>query len=443
MFGIPPRSDAVKLVPADRDRPAAPPVPDFDLLTPNRPPSPAGEGPAAVPHFRWGDDGEPVSLRSAQDTPLPDTPLQWSLLLSPPTAAPEPALCPGCGGPLTVAGKSWCLRCGYNSDQPQRVLAPAARGGVARAAVVLAFATLGCLAVVAATAYRKDLVPDRTDLRVWWIGFEGLAGFLLYCVGHAAAVALTVRHWPDDKPSVFDPLSVWRYALYHLPGTRWAVTLGLWGATAFLCAFVLFWLNDFALKDKTAKPPIRAARHAPESHGSGSGDQAAGESESGAAGHPKQADEQPAEGYRSGESAGGGDKRPAGRREVNEIDPSLADAPRLRPRSQTGTAVVIGYVPDKTNPGRVERVLLGSRGPDGVIRFAGVAQVDKAFEEAGGVSRLRALPRPAATPGYALSKEVVPVEPKLLADIKFVEQDTRGIYKDTVVTGVESDRPKQ
>ena len=126
----------------------------------------------------------------------------------------------------------------------------AEKKGLGQALVVLLFAAAGCLAIVAATAFRRDLVPDRTDLRMWWIGYQGLAGFLLYWVGHAIAVALTVRHWPDPQPSCFDPLAVWRYALYHLPKTRWALTYGLWGATAFSCAAVLFLLNDFALKDK-------------------------------------------------------------------------------------------------------------------------------------------------------------------------------------------------
>jgi hypothetical protein len=459
MFGKPSWPDAAKLTPPRQGHPATPPAPDFLQFLPNHSTGgqsvPAEAGPDADVDVRWDDEepaGDPVPLRSAQDTPFPDVPLQWPLIVSTPAApapAPAPApvqptltRCPGCGGELTVAGKTWCLRCGYNSDQPQRVFVPA-EGGVAQAAVVLAFAAVGCLAIISASIFRKDLVPDRTDLRVWWIGFEGAVGFLVYCIGHATAVALTARFWPDDKPSIFDPLAVWRYALYHLPGTRWAVTLGVWGGTAFLCAFALFCLNDFVIKDKTAKPPIRAAKHGSSSSGPG---QAADAPESKATGHGKSGEDQSVE-ERAAAPAGEADKRPAGRSEVAEIDPSLADAPRLRPRSQKGTAVVIGYVPDKNDPTRVSQVMLGTRGPDGTIRYAGVAQVDKAFEQAGGVGRLKALPPPAATPGYALSKHVVPVEPKLLADIKYVEQDSRGIFKDTVVTGVEGEdrgnRPKQ
>jgi hypothetical protein len=262
---------------------------------------------------------------------------------------------------------------------------------VRQALVVLLFAAVGCLAIVAATALRRDLVPDRTDLRTWWIGYQAAAGFVLYWIGHAIAVALTVRHWPDPQPSCFDPLAVWRYALYHLPKTRWALTYGLWGATAFGCAAVLFCLNDFALKDKTAKQKIHGGPVAP----------------------------------------AGSEAEPSGGPEGE-----VADAPRLRFRSHKATVVVIGYVPDPADPNKIARVALGTRDVDGGIHFAGYAQLDPSVEGDGGLGRLRSLARPAATPGYTLSRDAVPVEPRLFADIRYAEMDGNGIFRDTVITKV-------
>ena len=363
------------------------------------------------------DEDAPPALGA---TPLPDVHLLWPL---PPDTEPAPvepaesllrracaAPCPGCGGELTVAVKSWCLRCGYDSDQPQRRPAAPRANGVRQAVVVLLFAVAGCLAIVAATAFRRDFVPDRTDLRAWWIGYQGAFGLLLYWVGHAVAVALTIRHWAEPQPSCFDPLAVWRYALYRLPKTRWAITYGLWGATAFGCAFVLFWMNDFAIKDKTAKQKIHSGPVAP------------AEPEAGSAGGTSPAGEPEGRHQGAGETPGG-----------RQEDGAVADAPRLQFRSHKGTAVVIGYVPDPADPNKIARVVLGNRDVDGGIHFAGYAQLDQSVEGGGGLGRLRSLARPASTPGYTLSRDVIPVEPKLLAGIRYTEMDGQGIFKDTVV----------
>jgi hypothetical protein len=339
---------------------------------------------------------------------------------------------------LTVAVKSWCLRCGYDSDQPQRRPAAPETNRVQQAVVVLLFAALGCLTIVAVNVFRRDVVPDRTDLRIWWIGYEGLAGFLLYWIGHAFAVARTIKHWPDPQPSCFDPLAVWRYALYRLPGTRWAITFGLWGTTAFACAFVLFWLNDFAIKDKTAKQKIHSSNIVPAEPE----DEPAGRAPAGESPGRREAEDQPAR-YQEGDTAGtatAAADRQTGKRDVTYIEPpSVGDAPRLRPRSHKGTAVVIGYVPEPTNPDRVARVLLGTRNPDGTIRFAGHAQLDLSVKDGEALGRMRALSRPAAAPGYPLGRDVIPVEPKLLADIRYAEVE-RGLFKDTVITGVAAEK---
>ena len=97
---------------------------------------------------------------------------------------------------------------------------------------------------------------------------------------------------------------------------------------------------------------------------------------------------------------------------------------------------MIGYVPDPADPDKIARVVLGTRDVDGGIHFAGYAQLDPSAEGDGGLGRLRSLARPAATPGYKLNRDVVPVEPRLLADIRYTEMDGNGVFKDTVVLGV-------
>lgn len=355
---------------------------------------PVGYGPAASePEDDVRDDDWDKlfehDLPGLDATPFPDGQLVWPLMQadeyegSNPFGSSMPALeivpCPGCGNPLTVAGKSWCLRCGYDSDMvaPQEELDA---GSVRQAVVVLLFAAVGCLAIIAATVLRREFVPDRTDLRAWWIFYELAAGFLIYGLGHVTAVALTVRHWADPKPSTLDAFSIWHYALSHLPRTRWAITLGLWGGTAMMCAFILFCLNGYALKDPTAKQKI---------------------SHSGFPGSPMD--------------------------DTNDAD--------IRTQSLQGGAVVIGYVPAESDPSRVARLVLGTRDVDGGVHFAGYAEVDPSID-ARTHSRLQSLGRPAGTPGYQLDAEVVPVEPNVYVDIRYSAMDGDGVFQNGLVTGL-------
>ena len=82
----------------------------------------------------------------------------------------------------------------------------------------------------------------------------------------------------------------------------------MWGATALGCASVLFCLNDFSIKDKTAKQKIRSSEIVSEESEIGSvwGTRSAAPADPG------------------GASEGG----PA----VTEEDGAVADAPRLRPQ---------------------------------------------------------------------------------------------------------------
>lgn len=421
-------------------------LPDSAFESPSSRLDPTPRTRSAPDEYSWwggaGDsDGPPAS--HPDNTPSPERQLDWPPKpLEAVTAAPaaddalvdlETAPCP-CGQGLTVGGRSWCLKCGYDSDvdllrkaDVRAALAlPAAQrkrswAKVWRAVPAFAVTGVGVTAVIVATAYRREIVPDRTELRVWWTGIEAIAGLVLYLVGHVTAVVLTVRYWTDPQPSALDPWGVWKYAVAYLPRTRWAFALGLWGATAFGCAFALFWMNDYAFKDKTAKAPLR---HIDVPGRPGKAGKAGEDKEDGPAvinlgskdaGKPA--------------GAGGPAKDPSG--------PAAAPtAPNLAiERNNAATVVVVGYVPDPADPSRVSRVALGTREPNGTIRFAGYADVDPTGGDAG-LGRLADAKKLVIRPDYVPDKGVVPVEPTLTADIRYVERDTDGVFRNSLLKAV-------
>jgi hypothetical protein len=398
------------------------------------------ERPASDEHSWWGgagDAGAPPRVPRVDDTPTPEKLLAWpprpltavepvepegptEVPAEEPVVALETAPCP-CGQGLTVAGRSWCLKCGYDSDldllrkadaqlavsNPAARAAQAARSwqGVWKATPAFAAAGVGAAAIVVATVYRREFVPDRTELRVWWTGIEAVAGLVLYLIGHGTAVWLTVRYWTDPQPSSLDPWGVWKYAVAYLPKTRWAFAFGLWGATAFGCAFTLFWMNDYAFKDKTAKPPPRQI------------DAPGKPAKSGRPGDDK--DDGPA----VIDVGSPGDGKAAG-----------SSAPDLTiERKNAATAVVIGYVPDPNDPSKVSKLALGTRGPDGTIRFAGYADVDPNAGDAG-LGQLAGAKRLVVRPDYVPDRGVVPLEPTLTADIKYGDRDGDGMYRNSLLT---------
>ena len=433
MTGDPLRPDVSRLVLPRRPGQPTPHAPSF---------FPPGTRPAADPQAQpdltpdpeecawWGGAENPDTAPAgptAGDTPFPEKKLSW-----PAAPGDEPVVnlqsspCP-CGAGMTIAGRSWCLKCGYDSDldllrrADAQLMTTAAvpqtqaarvRRKVWQSAPVFVLAVFGAAAIVAATIYRRELVPDRTDLRVWWTGIEALAGLFLYLAGHVTAVVLTVRYWDDPQPSSIDPWAVWRYALAYLPRTRWAFVLGLWGVTAFSCAFTLFWMNDYAFKDKTAKPPIRHIEVPPKpantSGKTGDKDDGPAVIDVGSGTDRKPTDATPGSGPTATEAA-----------------------PLAISRPQSATAVVIGYVPDTGDPSRVSKVALGIRGADGTIRFAGYADVDKGAD----TGSLTGLKRLAVAPDYVPDKGVVAVEPTLTADIRYADKDGQGVFRNSLLTG--------
>jgi hypothetical protein len=340
-----------------------------------------------------------------------------------PRALQQPNVCPGCGGELrTAVGRGWCIKCGYTSDLQSK---PAIPKPSPRLVVPLWAGALlaGCGLVVAATAYRGRFVPEDSAVGVWWILIEGAAGLAGYLLASLWAVALTFRHWREsDIFKLLDPTSVWNYAVEHLPRTRWAICLGGWGATASVCAVVLLWQNNFALKSRALKTKDALQARAS---------------------NVRVADE-----AAPADVASAAEELPAGRAEEEArkpptIDLFAADRPVKEPPAHLTDCVVIGYVMDPADPGRIDQLVLGTRGSDGTIRYAGtVNQFAKTDEVGRWAERVKGLKPLLDAPAYLPGTlHAVPVEPTLSCQISYAERTTQGVLKGTVVKGVGDAKP--
>jgi hypothetical protein len=257
--------------------------------------------------------------------------------------------------------------------------------------------------------------------QIWWILYQAGAGLLAYFVGHVLIVVLTFRHWRDGELFKYiDPLTAARYAIEFLPRTRYGICLATWGAIAFLCAFVLFWMNDFAFKDKKAKRK-NVVVHGVLSTGEGA-----------------TVPEDP----EAGDFVIYGDAvlvENAGEdRDVNLIDPyGDPDPPERQEPPNVTTCVVIGYVPDPNDPNRVGQLVLGTRDADGTIRYAGtVSNFARTGEVDQGVTQVKGLTPLLEKPGYLPDGlNVIPVEPSMSARIAYQERDARGELKNATIRG--------
>ncbi|HET6574250.1 MAG TPA: hypothetical protein VFG68_11640 [Fimbriiglobus sp.] len=346
-------------------------------------------------------------------TALPDAP-------SAAQVARGPRYCPRCLGDLReLGGKAWCAKCGYSSDddeQPQQA-DPGPRGVPYWLIVFL----VGCVGIVVATAMRREILPAGSKAQVWWILYEAGFGLLAYLVGHVMAVVLTFRHWRDGELFKYiDPLTAGRYAIEFLPRTRYAICLAVWGAIAFLFAFILFWMNDFAFKDKKAKPKTVVA-HRVITTGDG---------------------EAPPEDPEAGDFILYGDDVMA---EDTKIDRDVAlfdpygdpDPPERQEPPNVSSCVVIGYVPDPNDPNRVAELVLGTRDADGTIRYVGtVGNFARTGEVDQGVSRVKGLTPLLEKPGYLPDGlNVIPVEPSMTARVGYTERDAQGQMKGATLKG--------
>ncbi len=378
--------------------------------------------------LRWpeappvGEAAPPSAAPAVADTPRPDgvgAAVSAGLFAVHKTTWP----CPQCGNNLRASGgTTWCTYCGYTSaskwkDPETRERRP--RIGVAWAV----FLVLGCAGILAATVCRDRLPIPGSSVLTWWIAIEGGAGVVLYLTGHLGLLALTIRQWKEGELFKYiDPLTAWRYALSFLPRTGWTICLGGWGATAFLCAFVLFWVNDFALKDKTKK-----AKHAPPPPVSVKSSRQRVQEEPDTAEYP--AARPPA--------APGGSGDPG----VNVVD--LTPAPERQLPIKSTQCVVIGYVADPNDPDKIDRLVLGTRGEDGSIRYAGTVQNFSRDDDLDrSLRQVRALKPLTSAPDYLPGNlNAIPIEPKLVARVAYEERDADGRLKNPVVRGVSAPPP--
>jgi hypothetical protein len=328
--------------------------------------------------------------------------------------------CPNCGDLLRdVGGQGWCLRCGYTTAG--RLPAEVA-SGPSVSLLWLVPALGGCAGVVAASVLRDLFLPPGSFFQVWWIGVEALIGVVLYLIAHVWILGVTFRHWPEGEMFKYvDPMTVLKYGFAHLHRTRIPISLALWGGTAFLCAFVLFWMNDFAFKDKRKK---KRPEPVPVSQGRGFENKSPEEEEAAEYAPPPTAPIAPA------------DSTPS---DVALIDLSGSrDPDRQPPPLRSTECVVIGYVPDPSDPDKIDQLILGTRDETGAIRFAGTVRLFARAEEVDrGLAQVKQA-RPLTTPPEYLPSDLgaIPLEPSLVCRVNFGARDAKGLFQNTVLQGV-------
>lgn len=328
--------------------------------------------------------------------------------------------CPKCRGQMQMLGdRSVCTNCDYSTEPRPLGNKKKKQKGLPRWFWPwVALLVGGCVAVILATACRNRFLPPGSSGRVWWIGIEGAAGLGVYFLAHLWVVMTTARRWREgDIFKYIDPLTVWKYAAEFFEQTRWAVPPAVWGGTAFLCAFTLFWMNDFAIKNKK-----EARRH-----------QAALRAQAEAATPESRADE-----YAPAVSTEPTPAERAAERDVNVIDPYGSDEPERQPPPRSATCVVIGYVPDPKDPKRVSQLVLGTRDEDGTIHYAGtVSNFVTGDDVNSGLLRVQGmrplLQRPSYLPG---GLDAIPVEPTVTARVGYEERDGQGVLKNVTVQKV-------
>jgi hypothetical protein len=325
--------------------------------------------------------------------------------------------CPKCRGQMQMLGdRSVCTSCSY-STEPRPLHKKKKQKGLPRWFWPWMLLLLGgCVAVIVATAYRRQFLPPGSTGRVWWIGLEGAAGLGVYFLAHLWVVMSTARRWREgDIFKYIDPLTVWKYAAEFFEQTRWAVPPAVWGTTAFLCAFTLFWMNDFAIKNKK-----EARRH-----------EAAQRAQAEASTPESRADEY-------APAAPVDPREKAAERDVNVIDPYGSDEPERQPPPRSATCVVIGYVPDPKDPKRVSQLVLGTRDENGTIRYAGtVSNFATGDDVNSGLLRVQGMRPLVQRPDYLPSGlNAIPVEPTVTARVGYEERDGQGVLKNVTVQGV-------
>jgi hypothetical protein len=335
----------------------------------------------------------------------------------------EEDLCPGCGRDLNARGRrSWCIDCGFcsNPEQQKQPAAPPPPPPPPPPPLFsgwVAALVAGVALIVVANVVRGRVLSADSSLLAWWILVEGGFGLFAYLVGHALVIAVTFREWKENELFKYiDPVTVGKYAFEHLPKTRWGICAAGWGVTAFFCAVVVLWQNDFAFRDKNQKKAAAAAAEASKAKA--------------------KEDADPNE-YPSADEVQPSPKEDLDARSASSgID--QGDADKAERQKSVTECVVIGYVADPKDPSRIDQLVLGTRGSDGSIRYAGTVSdfakmpdVDKWLSQV--KSQKPLLDAPSYLPG---DLKAIPVEPSLSCKVGYAERTGQGVLKETVIKGV-------
>src|SRR5262249_22155888 len=151
-----------------------------------------------------------------------------------PTAASAPLpmgkveCCPKCGGDVrNWPGRSWCMKCGWDStaeETSEEPPAPQFSWKLPSWAITL---LVGCAVIILFTNVRGMFLGRGSWIFLSWILIEGVAGIVLYFVGHFWLLAVILRYMRESELIKYlDPTYVWRHAIEHLPHTRGAMILG-------------------------------------------------------------------------------------------------------------------------------------------------------------------------------------------------------------------------
>jgi serine/threonine protein kinase len=323
--------------------------------------------------------------------------------------------CPECNGKLSqMAGRTWCLACGYDSrnaeaepepaPEPVRVTVPAWVFGL----------LLGCAAIILVTVFRESVMPRGSWALLWWVLFQAGLGLLVYSLGHVWLIVMAVRYMEElELWKYLDPTIVWKQAVALMPKSRHPVCLGSWGATAILCAFVVFWANDFSFKSKHLPPPAA----------------------SGAVASSAKPPEQKSEDFPDSDELAAG---PAKAGKGSDIHILELDGDGQKTEPARTDCVVAGYVADKDG---YRHLVLAERDEDGSLRYAGtVSQFGKSAdmkEIQSAPIRLPSQGPPLTLPSqFEKPDQVVWLDREVRCTVDYSQKEAGGVLKDPVLQEV-------
>jgi hypothetical protein len=373
----------------------------------------------------------PAGASTKVSAPRGNTSVQAPVERPKPTAEDEtdlpPTSCPKCGGKVrTLPDRTWCMSCGWASDEEVDE-GPPPPPKPFRLPFWVYLLVAGCIVIILSTVYRKHYMPSGSWVLLYWCLVQFFGGALTYLIGHAWLLGLTVRHIKDaDMFKYLDPTSVWKYAFEYLPKTRWSMCLASWGATAFFCGLIVFWINDFSFKTK--KPPEPAAvKWDPK--------------------EDEEGDVKDKSDYLDANETLAENANDPAANDLNVINLRDQDHPEEEPKPFSTSCVVIGYIASKVDEqGKpvIDQLVLGIPGDNGQVQYAGTAPVPKnpellkQFQQFASQLKLRAKPL-AELPGEL--KNVISVEATANCKVNYKEQDAQRRLKEPNLQEITFSKP--